>query len=237
MPMAARGAATARRGAGGALLLAGAAAAAALLLVDASGSSFAAPGRRGLLGGAGAALLSGASAARAEGELIATFKVQLEGDDGQASEVKVRLRPEWAPRGVKRFQELVRIGEFDNAAVFHVDGRTAHFGLPAEPSLVPDKIKDDRVRASNRRGTLTFAASGAHSRVNQLFFNKDDNEALDARGFAPIGEVVEGMDAVDRFYEGYGKRPLRDAILEEGNAYLDKEFPKLSKIERVQVIS
>mmetsp|Transcript_46385 Transcript_46385/g.119979 ORF Transcript_46385/g.119979 Transcript_46385/m.119979 type:complete len:228 (+) Transcript_46385:57-740(+) len=209
------------------------AAGAAVLLAQRGGGAFAAAGRRGVLGAVLAA--GGAQVARAEDGDIVTFTVQMNGDQGGTGQVQVRLRPDWAPRGVKRFQELVKMGEMTNSAVFHVDEDTAHFGLPAEPSLVPDKIKDDIVRSSNRRGTLTFASGGQNARVNQLFFNTDDNKYLDSQGFAPIGEVVGGMEIVDKFYKGYGEKPKRGKIVDEGNKYLDPEFPKLSKIKSVKM--
>jgi peptidyl-prolyl cis-trans isomerase A (cyclophilin A) len=193
--------------------------------------------RRNLLAASLGALIATPSAVRAEEDdsNVAVFNVKLNGDSSETKQVKVRLHPEWAPRGVRRFKELVKIGELDNAAVFHVDKATAQFGLPAEPTLTPAKIKDDHVRTSNRRGTLTFAQSGHNSRVNQLFFNTKDNGLLDSKGFAPIGEVLDGMDVVDQLYDGYGKRPKRDEILAEGNKYLDEHFPKLSKIKSVEV--
>jgi len=162
--------------------------------------------------------------------------VDLEGNDNGQGEIKVLLRPDWAPRGVRRFQELVRMGEFDDAAVFHVDEGTAHFGFPATPTLEPARIKDDLVRASNSRGTLTFVQGRMpHQRVNQLLFNRADNKHLDKNGFAPIGEIIEGMELVDRFYDGYGKEPKKDLIAWKGNSYLDEEFPKLSKIKKVDM--
>lgn len=167
--------------------------------------------------------------------LIATFKVKLNGDQGGEGEVKVKLHPEWAPRGVQRFKELVRIGELENAAVFHVTEDAAHFGLPAEPTLEPTRIKDDIVRVPNKRGTLTFNQGALDGRVNEVFINRNDNTFLDRRGYAPIGEVVDGMDIVDKLYAGYGKRPNRHEIKLSGNEYLDQEFPKLSKIAKVDV--
>jgi peptidyl-prolyl cis-trans isomerase A (cyclophilin A) len=194
------------------------------------------PTRRNLLAAIGG-LFAIPSAVRAEeDDNVAVFNVKLNGDSGETKQVKVLLHPEWAPRGVRRFKELVKIGELDDAAVFHVDKATAQFGLPAQPTLTPAKIKDDLVRTSNRRGTLTFAQSGHNSRVNQLFFNTKDNGVLDSKGFAPIGEVLDdGMDVADQLYDGYGKRPKRDVIVSEGNKYLDENFPKLSKIKSVEV--
>eukprot|EP00445_Apocalathium_hangoei_P024645 CAMPEP_0203921030 /NCGR_PEP_ID=MMETSP0359-20131031/61242_1 /ASSEMBLY_ACC=CAM_ASM_000338 /TAXON_ID=268821 /ORGANISM="Scrippsiella Hangoei, Strain SHTV-5" /LENGTH=233 /DNA_ID=CAMNT_0050848641 /DNA_START=8 /DNA_END=709 /DNA_ORIENTATION=- len=219
-----------------ALLLGAALAAAAASTLKECPGFFAMPdGRRALLGGAIGALL-GTPVVRAAEDNMVTFKVNLEGDDNGQGQVKVRLRPDWAPRGVRRFKELVGFGDFKDSAVFYATDKTVHFGLPAEPSLVPAKIKDDLVRASNRRGTITFAKSGRNSRENQLFFNLDDNSALlDKDGFAPIGEVVEGMEVVDRFYRGYGKKPNREEVLVLGNDYLDKNFPKLSKIQDVHL--
>ena len=55
------------------------------------------------------------------------------------------------------------------------------------------------MRTSNTRGTVAFAASGSNSRAAQLFFNTGDNaKKLDGqRMFAPIGRIVEGMDATN----------------------------------------
>lgn len=199
--------------------------------------------RHAALGGV-AALFAAVAPAVAEeaGDLYATFKVDLDGAYGKGAEkeVRVRLRPDWAPRGVRRFEELVRIGEMKESAVYHVDevnGR-ANFGLPAEPTLMPAPIKDDqwKMDASNKRGTLSFASVGEDSRANELFFNTGNNLNLDKRGFTPIGEVVgDGMDVVDKFYAGYGNKVDRITILKEGNEYLDASFPKLSKIISVDI--
>mmetsp|Transcript_136376 Transcript_136376/g.291238 ORF Transcript_136376/g.291238 Transcript_136376/m.291238 type:complete len:235 (+) Transcript_136376:71-775(+) len=191
-------------------------------------------GRRALLG---AALFTGVAqgaAVHAEEGPIATFNVEIE---GKPEQVKVRLHPEWAPRGVNRFQQMVRLNEYEDSAVYHVDDGFAHFGLPTEPgTLRPPAIKDDLVRTGNKRGTLTFTQSGSGTRIAQLFFNTADNSHLDSRGFAPIGEVLDdGMDVVDRFYRGYGNQPKVETILQQGNKYLEEEYPKLSKIKSVEV--
>jgi len=192
-------------------------------------------GRRALLGGALLTGVAQGSAVHAEEGRIATFNVEIE--EGKTEQVRVRLHPEWAPRGVKRFEQMVRLDEYEDSVVYHVDDGFAHFGLPAETgTLRPPAIKDDIVRTGNKRGTLTFTQMGSGTRTSQLFFNTEDNTHLDSKGFAPIGEVLgNGMDVVDRLYSGYGKQPSVESILMQGNKYLKEDFPNLSKIKSVEV--
>jgi len=78
------------------------------------------------------------------------------------------------------------------------------FGLPADPQLgrswSSQLIPDDPVRHPNRRGTVAFASAGPNTRTTQLFVNLADNLRLDALGFAPIGQVVEGWRFADGLY-------------------------------------
>ncbi len=95
---------------------------------------------------------------------------------------------------------------------------------------------DDPVKMSNRRGTITFATSGPNSRTTQVFINTVDNPRLDSMGFAPFGEVVEGMEVVDSLNAEYGERPDQARIQFEGNAYLKREFPNLDYILSARIV-
>ena len=74
------------------------------------------------------------------------------------------------------------------------------------------KILDDRVTQSNKRGMITFATAGPNTRTTQLFINFGDNARLDADGFAPFGQVVEGMDVVDKINPEYMEKPDQGTI-------------------------
>ncbi len=100
------------------------------------------------------------------------------------------------------------------------------------------RIVDDPVKQSNTRGTVTFANVEPNSRTTQLFINLGDNAGLDQQGFAPIGQVVEGMSVVDRLYSGYGDPPQdqQSNIASGGNAYLTTNYPKLDFIRTATVV-
>jgi peptidyl-prolyl cis-trans isomerase A (cyclophilin A) len=98
------------------------------------------------------------------------------------------------------------------------------------------------VKLKNRRGAITFAKIGPNSRTTQVFINLRDNFDLDAAGFAPLGQVTEGMDVVDNLSAIYGENKPRgrgpdpNRIQTEGNAYLDKEFPRLDSIRKATIL-
>ena len=76
----------------------------------------------------------------------------------------------------------------------------------------------------------------------QLFVNLRDNARLDATSFAPVGEVVRGMEVVDQLHTGYGEGapagqgPTQQRIGAEGEPYLAKDFPLLDRIIRARVV-
>ena len=155
----------------------------------------------------------------------------------------------WAPNGVDRFYQLAKTGFFDNERFFRViGGFMAQFGVNGDPAVnaawKDRALPDDPVAHSNERGTVTFAAkSSPNSRSTQLFISYRDNSNLDGMGFAPIGRVTEGMAVVDSLYSGYGEGapdgngPDQFRAQAEGNAYLERSFPKLDYITKATLLT
>ena len=160
----------------------------------------------------------------------------------------IEVHRAWAPLGADRFYNLVKSGYFDGTRFFRVvAGFMVQFGIHGDPLVAAawheQRIPDDPVGQSNRRGMVSFATAGPGTRTTQVFINYGDNSRLDAMGFAPFGQVVEGMDVVDRLYPGYGEGapgglgPVQGRIQAEGNAYLDREFPKLDQVRRATLVA
>jgi peptidyl-prolyl cis-trans isomerase A (cyclophilin A) len=168
-----------------------------------------------------------------------TYRVRL---DTSAGPVVIQVTRDWAPLGADRFYNLVKNGFYDGARFFRVlSGFMAQVGMSGEPSVQKvwsrANFNDDPVKQSNKRGFVTFAKTGApNSRSTQFFINFGDNSFLDKQGFAPFGEVKEGMAAVDKLFT-YGKDNVPDQgrIINEGNAYLQKEYPKLDFIKKATI--
>lgn len=159
-------------------------------------------------------------------------------------EFEIRVRRAWAPLGADRLHYLAQHGFFPGARFFRVlPGFIAQVGLSGVPAVDEafdrQAFTDDPVRTGNRRGTVVFATAGPNTRTTQLFVNLADNAQLDGMGFAPVGEVVRGMEVVERLHAGYGEGapygpgPDQGRIMKEGNRYLRSAFPELDSIASV----
>jgi peptidyl-prolyl cis-trans isomerase A (cyclophilin A) len=167
----------------------------------------------------------------------AEYKVRFTTDAG---EILLAVTRDWAPQGADRFYNLVRNGFYDSNRFFRVvPDFVAQFGLSGDPRISQAwrdaKIPDDPVKTTNARGTISFATSGKNSRTTQVFFNFKDNERLDKMDFSPFGRVIAGMNVVDAINREYAERPDQGRIQAEGNAYLTREFPRLSFILKAEV--
>jgi len=129
--------------------------------------------------------------------------------------IKVRLNAEKAPRTVENFvKNYVEQGLY-NGTIFHqvdkgfmIVGGAFTAELEAVPTRTPIFNEAEDAGLSNRRGTIAMARdpSDPHSATNLFFFNLADNKALDHKdrekaeeyGYCVFGEVIEGMDVLDR---------------------------------------
>lgn len=172
------------------------------------------------------------------------FEVRLETSKGP---IVIEVHREWAPIGAARFDELVRRRYYDDTRVFRVvAGRWAQFGINGDPRVSSRwrhrTVPDDRRRVSNARGTVAFAFAVPGGRTTQVFISLTDNTALDAQGFAPFGRVTSGMEVADALESAYGETAgggiragRQEPLFAGGNAYLDREFPRLDHILRAVI--
>ena len=173
--------------------------------------------------------------ATVKGKAPAVYIARLDTTKGH---IDIRVVRDWAPIGAERFYNLIRAGFYDNVYFFRVvPGFMAQFGISSKPEVSKlwsqRNMADDRVIQSNKRGFITYAkTSQPNSRSTQLFINLVDNAGLDGQGFAPFGEVVDGMTVVDQLYGGYGEQATdaQSAIASQGEGFLNRYFPRLDKI-------
>ncbi len=167
--------------------------------------------------------------------------------DTSAGEFVIKVTRAWAPNGADRFYNLVKNGFYDEARFFRaVPNFMVQFGLHANPTITrvwqAARIPPDKVTQSNKKGFVTFAMGATpDTRTTQVFINFRNNANLDAMGFAPFGEVVKGIENVDKIYTGYGEGaprgggPAQGRVANEGNPYLIKSFPKLDYVKTATI--
>ena len=174
------------------------------------------------------------------------FRARLETTKGA---IVMEFHRPWAPLGVDHFYNLALAGYYDDNRFFRVvKNRWAQFGINGSPPVAKlrreQPIADEPRLMSNTRGMVAFAFAKANGRTTQVFINLADNSAgHDREPFVPIARVVEGMDVADQLFSEYGEgsgsgiRAGRQApLFDRGNAYLDRNFPKLDRLQRVVIV-
>ena len=137
--------------------------------------------------------------------------------------IRVKLNAEKAPLTVENFlQNYVETGFYDGTIFHYVDPgfMIAGGGFDAELNAKPVRtpVRNEAHHGlANSRGTIAMArqSESADSATSQFFFNLSDNTNLDHRsrdsdaeyGYCVFGEVVEGLDILDRIAD----EPARDA--------------------------
>lgn len=154
-----------------------------------------------------------------------------------------------APNGSDRFYNLIRLGYYDDVR-FHrvIPHYIAQWGLNGDPAVngtwLHAAFTDDPKYGSNVRGTLAFARDTVPGTSNtQVYVNLRDNTRNDSDPFAVFGRVISGMEVLDSLYSGYGnqsgsgvRQHRQGEIVAGGNAYLDREFPRLDHLIRAEII-
>lgn len=175
----------------------------------------------------------------------ALFRVRFATTQG---DIVFELHRDWAPLGADRFYNLVRAGYYDDTRFYRVvKDRWTQFGINGDPEISKvwrtRTIPDEPRRESNTRGTIAFAFAAPNGRTTQIFINtRDNSETHDREPFVPIGKVIEGMNVVDRLYSEYGEASgggirggKQGPSFENGNYWLDRNYPRLDRIEHATV--
>jgi cyclophilin family peptidyl-prolyl cis-trans isomerase len=134
--------------------------------------------------------------------------------DTSLGKIKLRLFKDKAPISVDNFVKYVRAGHYDGT-IFHrvipgfmAQGGGFEPGMKQRTQTLRPPIKNEAANGlKNVRGTLAMARTAIpDSATAQFFVNVKDNGFLDYQagkgpagaGYAVFGEVVEGMDVVDK---------------------------------------
>ena len=149
--------------------------------------------------------------------------------------ISLQLFADKAPETAANFEQYVKEGHYDNT-IFHrvignfmIQGGGFEPGMKQKPTRAPIKNEANN-GLSNKVGTVAMARTmDPHSASAQFFINVSDNSFLDHTapttqgwGYAVFGEVVEGMDVVEKIKAvatgnrmGHGDVPLDDVIIEK----------------------
>ncbi|MFA3789958.1 peptidylprolyl isomerase [Aliiglaciecola sp. SL4] len=125
--------------------------------------------------------------------------------------IVLNLFEDKAPKTVENFLSYVKDGFYDNT-IFHrvIDGFMIQGGgfEPGMDQKTPNEAIQNEANngVANNTGTIAMARTNApHSATAQFFINLKDNsflnfrsESMDGWGYCAFGEVVEGMDIVNK---------------------------------------
>ena len=125
--------------------------------------------------------------------------------------VVIQLLPDVAPGHVARIKELARENFYDGI-VFHrvIEGFMAQTGDPTGTGMGGSDKPDLKAEFSNMshvRGTCSMARSQNPNSANSQFFICFDYSAWLNRQYSVWGQVIEGMENIDKIKRG---EPVRD---------------------------
>ena len=120
--------------------------------------------------------------------------------------VKIKLRSDLAPAHVERIKTLAGSGFYDGV-VFHrvIPGFMAQTGDPTGTGSGGSDLPDLKAEFSNekhKRGTVSAARTNNPNSANSQFYICFDDAPWLDRQYSVWGEVVDGMDNVDKIKKG-----------------------------------
>jgi peptidyl-prolyl cis-trans isomerase A (cyclophilin A) len=160
--------------------------------------------------------------------------------------VDIEVERKLSPKAADRFYQLVKYHYFDDATFYRViPNFVAQFGN--NDTIINNewkkyKIEDEPVIAGNKKGALSFARAGKETRDLDLFINLKDNHRLDTinsngvKGFPAFGQVIKGMDIVEKFYDGYAGETMKDDEIFNNKQFMRQKYPKLDRIIKTKII-
>ncbi|WP_295555079.1 peptidylprolyl isomerase [uncultured Hyphomicrobium sp.] len=120
--------------------------------------------------------------------------------------VVIALRPDLAPNHVARIKQLAREGFYDGI-VFHrvIDGFMAQTGCPNGSGTGGSKLPNLKAEFNAEphvRGVCSMARAASPDSANSQFFIVFDDATFLDRKYTVWGQVIEGMDNVDKIKRG-----------------------------------
>jgi len=127
-----------------------------------------------------------------------------------AGDIRLALDPDKAPKSVANFVQYAKAGHY-NGLIFHrvienfmIQGGGFTKDMQQRPTKAPIPL-ESRNGLKNQRGSVAMARTNdPNSATSQFFINTVDNAFLDAEnsrdgnGYTVFGQVIEGMDVVDK---------------------------------------
>lgn len=149
-------------------------------------------------------------------------------------DITISLFTDKAPETVKNFIYYAKNGSY-KGTIFHrvisnfmIQGG-GHLPDMSQISAIDPIVNESSNNLGNKKGTVAMArTSDPHSATSQFFINLIDNNFLDKNnapdnfGYCVFGEVVEGMEVVERIGTtdtgtklGFSDVPLKNIIIED----------------------
>jgi peptidylprolyl isomerase len=143
----------------------------------------------------------------------------------KSGSVLVRLRPDLAPKHVERVKTLAREGFYNNIK-FHrvIDGFMAQTGDPTGTGMGGSKLGNlpaEFTREPYKRGSVGAARTQDPNTANSQFFICYDGCGPLTGQYTLWGEVIEGMEHVDKIARG--QPPPQPDVMQKVYLLADKK--------------